>query len=215
MEVLWSFITGRPALGGSRTDGFSSSGMLAPPYFSWLYQCDWFYYGCHSSKHLSAVKCRKRTKSLACVPFKGHWELFRWPTMITSFCLISQGYSRCLGLCLSLAYKQDQHDWLKLIIIYYWSLDGMCAWLKTPGGRENMQTSASKERRGWEDPLVAQHYELPGNLTYMRSIHVWLERFGDDRLLCELSWIPHGSNQQCCHQGFFFWGQNQRGVEIL
>ena len=78
----------------------------------------------------------------------------------------------------------------------------MCAWLKTQGGRENMQTSASKERRGWEDPLVAQHHELPGNLVYTRSIHVWLERFRDHRLLRELLWIPHGSsNQQCCPQG--------------
>ena len=63
MEVLWSCKTGRPAVGGSRVDGFSSSGMLAPRYFSWLYQCDWFYYGCHSLKHVSTVKCGKR-KSL-------------------------------------------------------------------------------------------------------------------------------------------------------
>ena len=146
MELLWSFITGRPALGGSRVDGFSSSGMLAPPYFSWLYQCDWFYCGCHSSKHLSAVKCRKRTKSLACVPFKGHWELFRWPTMVMSCCLISQGYSRCLGLCLSLAYKQDQHDWLKLIIIYYWSLMGcVLDWRHQEEGRICRHLPARRE----------------------------------------------------------------------
>lgn len=73
-----------------------------------------------------------------------------------------------------------------------------------------MQTSASKERRGWEDPLVAQHYELLWNLTYMRSIHADSKDLGTIDF-CELSWIPHGSNQQCCHQGFFFWGQNQRG----
>ena len=122
MEVSWSCMRGRPALGGSRVDGFSSSGVLAPPYFSWLYQYDWFHYGCLSSKHWSKVKCRKRTKSLACVPFKEHCKLFQWPTTVMSLCLISQGYSRCLGLCLSLAYKQDHHDWLKLIIIYCWSL---------------------------------------------------------------------------------------------
>lgn len=43
-----------------------------------------------------------------------------------------------------------------------------CAWLKTPGGRD-IQTSASKERRGWKTTLVAQHYELPGNLTYLEG----------------------------------------------
>ena len=71
--------------------------------------------------------------------------------------------------------------------------------IEDTGGRENMQTSASKERRGWEDPLVAQHHELTVNLIYMRSIHVWLERFREHRLLHELSWISHGSSyQQCC-----------------
>ena len=146
MEVLWSCITGRPALGGSRVDGFSSSGMLAPPYFSWLYQCDWFYYGCHSLKHLSTVKCGKRTKSLACVPFKEHRKLFQWLTMVMSVCLISQGYSWCLGLCLSLAYKQDQYDWLKLIIIYCWSLMGcVLDWRHKEEGRIRRHLPARRE----------------------------------------------------------------------
>lgn len=199
MEVLWSCIRGRPALGGSRVDGFSSSGVLAPPYFSWLYQYDWFHYGCLSSKHWSTVKCRKRTKSLACVPFKEHCKLFHWPTRSCPYVLSARDIAD------TWAYVCHWHinrinmtglNWSSFTIDPWWW--DVCL-IEDTGGRENMQTSASKERRGWEDPLVAQHHELTVNLIYMRSIHVWLERFRDHRLLHELSWIPHGSsNQQCC-----------------
>lgn len=41
-------------------------------------------------KTLSTVKCRKRTKSLACVPFLEHWKLFQWPIAVLSLRLISQ-----------------------------------------------------------------------------------------------------------------------------
>ena len=89
---------------------------------------------------------REKEKSLACVPFKEHRKLFQWLTMVMSFCLISQGYSWCLGLCLSLAYKQDQHDWLKLIIIYYWSLMGcVLDWRHKEEGRICRHLPARRE----------------------------------------------------------------------